>query len=284
MNKSNVFWGTILIIAGTLFLLDNFGIISVKIGLLWPIFLIVLGVFILIGRNWMGDDAGELKEISVPLGDAKEARVRVEHGAGSIRVSGAAKSENLLEGKFYSLDLKSDLRNGKAEVRLHSTTDFNPSWIFPWNWGGARRQWNFSLNPNIPLDLDVDSGASEVKLDLSTLKVRSLDLDTGASSVEITMPENAGYTDAKIDAGASSINVTVPKGVAARIRVESGLGAVNVDQTRFPRAGKGYESSDYATAANKVDLRVEVGAKFSKHSLVRSIQCSKIIAISSALF
>lgn len=260
MNKSNVFWGAILVIAGTLFLLDNFGIVSVNLSLLWPIFLIVLGAFILLGRNWVSADAGDLKEVSVPLGGATEAHVRVEHGAGSIRLSGAAKSENLLEGKFYSLDLKSDLKNGKAEVRLHSPNDFNPERIFPWNWGGARRQWKFSLNPNVPIDLDIDSGASEVKLDLSALKVRSLDLDTGASSVEITMPEKAGHTTAKIDAGASSINISFPKGVAAHIRVESGLGAVSVDQTRFPRASKGYESADYATAANKVDLRVEVGA------------------------
>lgn len=260
MNKSNVFWGVILVVAGTLFLLDNYGVISVSLNIVWPIFLIVLGAFILLGRNWVGDEASDLKEISIPLGAAKEAHVVIEHGAGRILISGAAKGGNLMEGKFYSVDVKSDLLSGKAELRISSTIDFSPEWIFPWNWGGARRQWDFGLNPDIPIDLDIDSGASQVKLNMSDLKVRSLDIDAGASSVEVTLPKNAGYTDANIDAGASSIKVTIPQGVAARIRAEAGLGSVHVDQARFPRTGKGYESADYASAANKVDLRIEVGA------------------------
>jgi len=38
------------------------------------------------------------------------------------------------------------------------------------------------------------------------------------------------------------------------------LGEVKVDRSRFPGGDGLFESKDYATAGNKVDLSVEVGA------------------------
>jgi hypothetical protein len=53
--------------------------------------------------------------------------------------------------------------------------------------------------------------------------------------------------------------VRVPSGVAARIRASGGLADIRVDRDRFPRAGGVYQSADYDTAANKVDIDVEAG-------------------------
>jgi hypothetical protein len=47
--------------------------------------------------------------------------------------------------------------------------------------------------------------------------------------------------------------------VAARIFVKSGLSGITVDQARFNRIGENYESPDYATAANKMEINVETG-------------------------
>jgi hypothetical protein len=38
-----------------------------------------------------------------------------------------------------------------------------------------------------------------------------------------------------------------------------GLGALNVDQSRFPKRDGFYESADYAAAANRVEMRVDGG-------------------------
>jgi hypothetical protein len=48
--------------------------------------------------------------------------------------------------------------------------------------------------------------------------------------------------------------------VAARIRTGGGLTATSVDQSRFPRAGKVYQSPDYDTAQNRADIKIEMGA------------------------
>jgi hypothetical protein len=38
-----------------------------------------------------------------------------------------------------------------------------------------------------------------------------------------------------------------------------GLGSIQVDESRFPRMGDGYQSTDYATAENRVDLDIQGG-------------------------
>jgi hypothetical protein len=108
--------------------------------------------------------------------------------------------------------------------------------------------------------LKLETGASESILDLSELLVTELNLQSGASSTELTLPAGAVYTRAKISGGAASFKVRVPSGVAARIQYSGGIASLDVDELRFPRSGDGFQSPDFATAKNKVELNIEVGA------------------------
>ena len=53
--------------------------------------------------------------------------------------------------------------------------------------------------------------------------------------------------------------MNVPAGVAARIRSRMALGSSHVNETRFPRTSSGYESPDFGTATNRVDIDVQGG-------------------------
>jgi len=94
---------------------------------------------------------------------------------------------------------------------------------------------------------------------LTNLQVRRLEVDVGASRLSLLLPAKAGTTEAEVKAGAASLSITVPQGVAARITAETGLGSLNVDASRFPKVGDRYESPDFATATNRVDLTVKSG-------------------------
>jgi hypothetical protein len=253
-----MFWGVILIVVGGLFLADNLGYIDFSFRLLWPLALVALGAYILLSRGWEAD-AEPAQDVTVLLDGAKEASVRLEYGAGTVRINGTTKASELLAGKFDAMNLRTKKDGDKLTVRLSTSVEQSISHVFPWNWSRNRRQWDFALNPNVPIDLRLESGASDTRIDLSDTKVTKLVIETGASSTFVTMPRNAGFTKASISGGAASFDVRVPEGVAARIRVESGLGSVNVDQKRFPRVGNHYQSPDYDTAANKVELKMEVG-------------------------
>ena len=85
-------------------------------------------------------------------------------------------------------------------------------------------------------------------------KARTVELHTGASDTQVRLPRAAGATNVRAESGAASLTIEVPPGVAARIHGTMVIGSSQVDQARFPRTADGYESPDYTTAANRVDI------------------------------
>lgn len=149
--------------------------------------------------------------------------------------------------------------SGLDVVLQPNTRDF-PEMFFPGNWiGGRGLSWDFGLSKEIPLKLVFETGGAETHLDLTDLQVKDLVLKTGASSTEIKLPSKAGTTSVKLEAGAASVAIRIPEGVAARVEAEAGLASISVDQERFPKQGGIYQSEDFETAPNKVDIRIETG-------------------------
>ncbi len=261
MRKGNLFWAIILILVGIMLLLNNLGITSIDVwGMIGPLILITLGVWTLWGV-FFGGRGLETEEATIPLEGATQARVHIKHGAGRLRVDSSIEPDELLTGTFgggLEQRVKRDGDTLDVELRMPSHS-FSPFGL-PWMRGpGGALDWSLDLNDEVSLTLKFETGASEAQLDLSDLRVTDLKVNTGASSTDLTLPANAGHTQAKIEAGAASITVRVPSGVAARIRAGGGLSSVNVDRNRFPRQGGVYQSPDYETASNKVDLKIDTG-------------------------
>lgn len=258
MRRDNYFWAVLLILGGGLLLLSNLNILDINAWkLLWPLFLIVAGIWLLWG-SFFGQPSREVEEVTIPLEGAERARVHIQHGAGRLHLVGDAPAPGeLLAGTFgggLAYSTKSD--GHTLDLKLKPDQHGMPFLV----WGPSSGfRWNFSLSREIPLELELETGAGETQLDLRDLRVTHLHLQTGASSSTVTMPGAAGHTRAKIEAGAAAVTVTIPQGVAARIQTQSGLAAVNIDRDRFPRQGKVYQSPDYETAANKLDLEIETG-------------------------
>lgn len=123
----------------------------------------------------------------------------------------------------------------------------------------ARMQLN--LSPQVPIaSFNVQTGATDARLDLSELHITTLDMSIGAATSWVRFPESSGLTTAHISGGASTITLEIPDGVAAQIQHQGGLSTLNVDQSRFPQVNDAvYRSPDYDSAANKVDLVIETG-------------------------
>jgi hypothetical protein len=130
-----------------------------------------------------------------------------------------------------------------------------------WEFNRAPYTWTMGVSGEVPLRLRVEMGAADAELDLSGLRLAELRLRTGASETRVTLPAAAGVTLVDAEGGAAAIRFRVPDGVAARIRSSIALGSSDVDPVRFPRtaAGDAWESPDFATAANRVEIAVRGG-------------------------
>jgi hypothetical protein len=260
MRSNRVFWAIILVALGFLFLASNLGLMSLNVwSLFWPVFLILLGVWFLFGST-RGKSELVMESGSIDLGGASKASVVIKHGAGRLSVSGSADSGQLASGTFANgLNTRVKKDGDSLQVVMQPETLPFPDMMLPWNWTSGGFIWDFAFAKDIPLDLVFEIGAVEAQLDLSEYQVKSLALKTGASSTNLKLPSAAGMTHLKVEAGAASVNIQVPEGVAARVETQTGLASVSVDQKRFPKQNGYFQSADYETAENKVDIRIEAG-------------------------
>jgi hypothetical protein len=190
------------------------------------------------------------ERLSLPLADAADAEVKIAFGAGHLTAHAAAPGI-LVDGTFEG-GVRSRSR-AVNRVALEQDTTYGLPWL------GRSSRWDVGLTSEVPLDLRIDTGASRAEFDLRDLHLRSLDLHTGASETRVLLPRAAGATSVRTESGAASLILEVPTGVAARIRTRLVLGSSQVDQTRFPRVADGYQSVDYATAANRIDIDISGG-------------------------
>lgn len=255
MRSSSIFWGVILLLVGSVLLLDNLGLLGDldAWGVIWPVALIMLGAYMLLGM--LLRRPAKTEQVSIPLEGASSASLKVRHGAGKLEIGVGGDAGNLLEGSFAGGLDRSAKRDADAlRVKLRIPEQ---GFVF-WD-SMPDLDWRFVLNAQVPLALNIGTGAGRANLDLTDLLVSDLVLKTGASETNLHLPARAGLTRVKVDAGAASLSLHVPDGVAARIQVRSGLSSIRVDQARFPKQNGVFLSPGFDEAANKVDIDVEAG-------------------------
>jgi hypothetical protein len=258
MRRGQAFWGMVLIVVGGLLLLNTLGLLSLDVwGVIGPVFLILLGLWILSG--WVfGGESIRVDEVTIPLEGAEQARLHIEHGLGRMTVGGGAAEGTLLSGSFGGgLDYQANRDGALLDTRLKRAEG-----DFPWpgRWGSSSLNWDFALNRHIPLTLKIDGGMGEADLDLADTHVTDLTYSAGVGMIQIRLPARAGQTRVKVAGGVGTITLRIPEGVAARIKAEAGIGTVSVNKSRFPSTGEGhYQSPDFEAAENKADIVIDGG-------------------------
>lgn len=246
-------WPVLLIaVGGVLFLQDVDALPDEDIVV--PVIVIALGLGLALSAVSQRRGGAE-EEVTVPLEGATEASIRIDHGAGRLRLSPMLGGDDLVQGRFAGGVRTSVQRSGdRLDLSLRSR---------PGGWhAGARDggfEWNVSVNRQVPVALELNTGASDADLDLTDLHVKELTLSTGASKSVVHLPSSGRYA-VRIKGGASSILVRVPAHVAARIESHGGLSTVVIDERRFPRLGDEWRSADFDVAERRADIRLDVGA------------------------
>jgi hypothetical protein len=259
MGRNQLVWGFILLLVGGLMLAGEMGIRlpngTSPMDLFWPLALLGAGAWVLVGVFFRGNI--ETESASIDLQGASSVDLKVSHGAGELKIHSGANASELAHGSFMGgLDHKADRNGDQLKVRMRPAKD---AMNFPFFGTHSQLDWDVALNSNIPIALKLNLGANKSVVDLRDMNITDLDLDTGASETKLTLPSR-GRFKADLNLGAASLEVIVPDELSVRIRASTGAADLKIDESRFPRSGGYYQSPDFDSAANSVDIIINAGA------------------------
>lgn len=234
------------------------GILSWLIGVVVVLFL--AGLIISAGFGFLPVNQNfEVKEYPVTIqkdSSAQRAIVSIDTGAGNLKIDG--QDDTLVTGKLVSsiTSLKTNSGVSGTSQNVELTTGSKTNW--GWNFSRIKNDLTLGIAKNIPIDLDIDSGAMDMELDLSDIIASKVGIDTGASSLDLTLGDKTS-SDVVIDAGASSINIDLPESVGAKVTIDSGVTSKNFNGFTKIDNNK-YESPNYASAEKKINIDLQLGA------------------------
>ncbi|MFZ3590547.1 toast rack family protein [Bacillus sp. DJP31] len=185
-------------------------------------------------------------------------KIDLHLGAGELTVNGG--SEDWANGSFeystakmkpeFNYDLKGN--TGNLSIDQPSTKKIT-------NFTNYQNEWNVELSNNIPIDLNIDSGATGTELNLAGLQLASLTISTGVGKTLIDLSGDwKNSFDAKISNGVGDTEIIVPKNVGVKIKVDKGIGGTDISGLISQGDGV-YINEAYENAPVKIDIDLDFG-------------------------
>lgn len=227
--------------------------------------------------------------LSEPLCGATTAKIHVDVADGNLTIDRLTSGEQVLaSGTLQYLENQGlptrsmDIHNGQAILTLKAGSTGRPWFHLPWAACNGATEWQIHLNADVRSDITAHSGGGNVKLDLACMAVTRLSAETGGGNLDVVLPDNAanlnvnaktgagnvtveighgiaGNNIVSAQSGAGNVVVQIPSGIAARIYATTGWGKVIIDPG-FSKTDNIYQSPDFDTAVNKVEVTVQSGA------------------------
>jgi len=290
----SVVWPVVLISLGVVFLLNNLGVVSWDIWYtllqMWPILLVAIGIDLIFGRRsgffaaitavvilamfagafwlfgisgqvWSGDQVS--RSILQDAEGAESAEVDISINVGELYIEALPEDSHLLIdgeiriGEYETVTEKFHLVGDTATFSLDTRgQQYHPGWIFS-EGNDPNKQWDLAINPDLPLDLRLDSGVGRSEIDLTGMTLESVEIDTGVGEVVLTLPADGEY-DVHLSGGVGQLVIRIPNEVGARISIDTGLGDSNISGDFYYRNGY-YYSDEYQDAEEKVEIYLDGG-------------------------
>lgn len=195
--------------------------------------------------------------ILVEKDDAEKLDVELQFGVGDMTVKKGAK--DWVEGTAqYNINklaprVDYDLRGKTGEVVIDHKGSTNVGL------GKIKNTWDIQLNEDIPMDLYVETGASEAELDLQGLQLEKLDIETGVGDLTVNLGGDWKKSfKANIETGVGETTVVLPSKVGVKLTTEEGIGSSNIED--FISKGNGvYVNEAYENADVVLEVHSEIG-------------------------
>jgi hypothetical protein len=195
---------------------------------------------------------------SAPLGSTRSGRLQIELGAVQLDVHADSSISDLYQARFgYPSGQAPQVQvdGGTVSVRGAGSSSFG---FVP----TLRRTASITLNGSIPWDVQVGGGASQTRLDLRDVDLRSLTVDSGASHLDVRLPSPKDTVQVQISGGASDVTITRPSPIPVQARISGGASNLTIDSSPLTTlGGDGVRTTaGYDSASSRYQVNVSGGA------------------------
>ena len=201
------------------------------------------------------------------LNGATTAKVDINAGDGNLTIDRLTESEQMLANGTLQYYEKQGLPtrtlasgNGQTILTLRAGGTRRPWFHLPWAVCNGATEWQIHLNPTVSTDIKAHSDGGNVKLNLAGMAVSRVLADTGGGNMDVVLPDNPANLSVTAKTGAGNVVVHIPNGVSARIYATTGLGKAIVSPRFSKTDNNTYQSPDFESAANKVEITASSGA------------------------
>ena len=184
------------------------------------------------------------------MGNVELVQAKIVFGGGELDIQGG--SDRLLDARFvYNMDalepeIAYDIRDKQGRLEIRHKADLPPLDVLTTE---LRNEWDLEFGDSVPLDMDLDVGASSGRVKLGGLPISSLSIATGAAdmSIDFDDPNPERLTTFQVLSGAAKLDLRE-------------LGNANLDELTFD-GGLGTYAFDFRGAWQRsANVRIQAGA------------------------
>jgi hypothetical protein len=202
--------------------------------------------------------------VSIDLGNTERTNIELDMGTGELTLNGGA--TNLVEGSIeYNVpDWKPEIRTSTVGLSKAVTIKQPEHHGVV---GRAHNVWNLQVNNGVLVDVAVNCGAGQARLNLGDLQLRSVNMNIGAGQVEMDLRGHPRRDyDVSISGGIGQATVYLPQGVGIWAEAHGGIGHIDIEGLR--KTGDHWENDLYDNG--KVNLRLKVKGGIGEIRIVGS--------------
>ena len=259
MKTSNIFWGTLFIVLGLLFLLVNFSAINLdweNIWQFWPVIIVLLGISILV-KSIVGSSSdyssNEYRETFDP--SITNAALYLEGGAGNIKIGSI--TDDLIIAKTECTNSNFDfIKTGTDNIAKLKFSIREASYLF--NNIKCISKVDIALNEKPLWKLDLKLGAASTRLDLTKYKVEDIKMDLGAAKLDVKLGALSKHLNFKLNSGASQIEISVPEEVGCEIVANAVVSKKDISGFNKIKSDL-YRTANFQETDKKIFINIDCG-------------------------
>ena len=196
---------------------------------------------------------GITQPIQQEMGQVESSSIQLANSAGTIELSSGASADTLIEGSAQTYNDRApsapyEITDKVGKYSL-TTGDFNIVPLIP---GFNQPEWNLKVTDDIPLNLEITTGAGKQNLDLTGMDIDNLEASVALGELTVTLPEDDTF-EGTLSNPVGSLTINIPRGTLAEFSLDTAITG-----KRYPSEFTGGDNILYSPGADSSNARIRL--------------------------